>query len=376
MISRLREKRKLDDLAKRMNLLHRSFNASKFDERITELRVALEGGQIDKAIALAEPLMEEYKDDGESADSLFVQLFYFIALDLAGEREAAVRGYQKILELEEIPPIMSSGKMGIQWCCREFLEYLAETPYSFEGVKEFKFPPRQRNFEFPLQKLLPVKKTAHFNIYYYPNSFAAKNIEKIAAQREQAYAEISSLLGVSVDICVTLYLFQNGRTKKKITGHQGWGWAYGHTMVEIYNRTQKCDPYHELVHVLAGEVHGNALSFFNEGFAVYVCSQLYKDNARKKVLKFHQKNQLFTLEEMFSLNIGEAVSKPPISYPQAGEMIKYLYETLGRERFFELYKALEPDTSKEGAAANIRKLEEHCQNTVGHINQAWLSTLA
>ena len=43
----------------------------------------------------------------------------------------------------------------------------------------------------------------------------------------------------------------------------------GNTIVEIYNKAQKLDPYHETVHVLMRSF-GSPPALFNEGFAVYM----------------------------------------------------------------------------------------------------------
>ena len=239
-------------------------------------------------------------------------------------------------------------------------------------------------FEIKLPTILPVKKTEHFNIYYYPNSFAEKELEHIAIQREKAYEDILLFFNVTTDIGIDLYLFNDAETKEAETGHRGVGWAFDNVMAEIYNETTKCHPYHELVHVITDKIFGTTVSFFSEGLAVYISNYLMNQdfgdyinyNIHDKVLASYRKNELFSLRDMFSLQIGESVSKPKISYPQAGSIIGYLYRHLGKERFLQLYKELNPDYTEKGINENIQIFEKYCNMTIGQANKEWLNIVA
>ena len=70
-----------------------------------------------------------------------------------------------------------------------------------------------------------------------------------------------------------MILFEDGATKYSYTGHQGAGWAFGNTVVEIYNEKEKLDPYHETTHVLM-RAYGSPPALFNEGFATYMSERL------------------------------------------------------------------------------------------------------
>jgi len=65
-------------------------------------------------------------------------------------------------------------------------------------MEENKYP-----FEIKLSKILPLRKTEHFNIYYYPESFAEKQIEAIAEQREKAYDEISDFFNALIKMNIS-----------------------------------------------------------------------------------------------------------------------------------------------------------------------------
>lgn len=234
-----------------------------------------------------------------------------------------------------------------------------------------------------LPAILPIRKTEHFNIYYYSDSYAEKEIEYITIQREKAYENICMFLNIVADIHIDLYLFNDAETKEAETGHRGTGWAFDNVMVEIYNETVKCHPYHELVHVIATKTLGFTVSFINEGLAVYISNyylntdfgDYINHNIHEKVAHSYTENELFPLNELFSLQIGESVSRSPISYPESGSIVEYLINSLGMEKFIMLYKVLQCNYSSESIAANIQEFEKLCEKPVEKINKEWLNTI-
>ena len=238
-------------------------------------------------------------------------------------------------------------------------------------------------FELDLPKKMLLRETKHFRIYYYPASLAEKELVNIAAQREKAYSDIAAYLSTDIDIIVDLYLFDDAHTKETETNHRGAGWAFDTVMVEIYTEDIKCHPYHELVHVFADTIYGPTLSFFSEGLAVFISESAYNHdfgdyvnyNTQEKVQQFHQDGELFSLREMFSLQIGERISNPRVSYPQAASLIKYLYILLGKNAFFELYQQLQCDYTDGGIANNIETFEKRCGILLEQVNQDWLNTV-
>ena len=238
-------------------------------------------------------------------------------------------------------------------------------------------------FEIDLPKHLLLKKTEHFNIYYYPASVAEKEIDAIAAQREKAYSDIAVYLNTSINICVDLYLFNDGETKEKETKHKGAGWAFDTVMVEIYNEAVKCHPYHELVHIFADFIYGATISFLSEGLAVFVSESAYdceidgyvNYSTHEKVKQLNQNDELFRVKELFSFQIGESASRPKVSYPQAASLVKYLFGRLGNDGFFELYRNLNDGYSDEEIAININEFEKICGISAGQVNEEWLNTI-
>ena len=204
--------------------------------------------------------------------------------------------------------------------------------------------------DYDLGQRFREQDSAHFHIYYFPSSLAARDASAIAAQRESAFVKISELLGVADSEPVRLFFFPDGETKTRDTGHMGDGWAFDRTIVEVYNEQTKLDPYHELTHILAGRL-GEPPALFNEGLAVYVSELMGADALRflgspgKKVdeaVVAHRKEGKFVpLEKLFAFtDIGPEESQPTISYPEAASFVKFLIAKYQLEKFRQAYKSL------------------------------------
>jgi len=213
-----------------------------------------------------------------------------------------------------------------------------------------------QNWEERLLPEMEKRGTKHFDIYYFKNSTAAKGIDRIAEQKDRGFQEICKFLGEDSDIRIRLVLFEDGRTKHAETGHQGRGWAYGSTIVEIYNEQEQLDPYHETTHVLMRRF-GNPPALFNEGFAVYMSERLGAHGLddlgggraaiyeRGRELK--SKDEWIELEELITYDeIGSPQSRPSVAYAEAASFVKFLIDKYGEDKFLQAYKDLKNSNSK------------------------------
>lgn len=256
---------------------------------------------------------------------------------------------------------------------------------SFFFEKKYFLGWRNMAVDYDLAQRFTKRDAGHFGIYYFPASLAAREIDTIAEQREAAFRKISAMLGLSNAPTVRLVLFPDAKTKTSETGHMGDGWAFGQNIVEIYNEQTKLDPYHELTHILAGQL-GDPPAMFNEGFAVYVSELMGADALKflgapgmridQAVVAHRQAGKFIPLEELFTLtDIGPEESRPEISYPEAASVVKYLIEKYGLEKFRGAYKSLENSSN----AAVIRKNKQTFRGIYGklptELEPEWLSAL-
>lgn len=237
------------------------------------------------------------------------------------------------------------------------------------------------------ERLLPKmakRATKHFDIYYFEDSTAAKEIDVIAEQKEKGFRKICQFLGKGSDIRICMVFFEDGETKKRETGHQGAGWAFGHTIVEIYNEEEKLDPYHETVHILM-DSYGNPPALFNEGFATYMSERLGahgleslgggQSSIYERVRELKNKGELISLEELITYTeIGSAKTQPPVAYPEAASFVKFLIDNYGKDKFLQAYKKLRNSGDKAIQQQNVKTLEIICHKSLTELKTEWEST--
>lgn len=280
--------------------------------------------------------------------------------------------------------IMKAGESGDSWTFVLTAAQGCDT-LSIDWIEGF--TPRvvlQANWQERLLPKMKMRRTAQFDIYYFPDSAADKDMDAISAQREKGFDLIREFLGLASAERIRLVLFEDGRTKHYETGHQGMGWAFDQTMVEVYNDAQKLDPYHELVHILASRI-GDPPAVFNEGLAVYLSERLGasaleqlgggKSTILQRLAEIRKQGRLIGLEELLTFReIGSEESRPDIAYPEAAAFVLFLVERYGKEKLLEVYRRLKDPASKADLDQNARTLVEIYGKTPAQLENDWLKT--
>ncbi len=227
--------------------------------------------------------------------------------------------------------------------------------------------------------------TDHFEIYCFRGSLASRQINDIEHQRESGYRVISELLDTTTSSRIRLFFFPDAESKKKETGHTGAGWAINNNIIEIYNEDTRLDPFHEVAHIVAGQL-GEPPALFNEGFATYSSERLGSDALKylgspgKKIDETVKacllEGKLIPLDSLFHYtDIGPEKSKPFISYPEAASFVKYLLETYGKEKFRLAYQKLENDDDPNVVARNHQAFKEIYGLSIVEMEKEWLKKL-
>jgi hypothetical protein len=215
-------------------------------------------------------------------------------------------------------------------------------------------------------------------IYAWRGSLAERVLDTIAAERLAAVAAIEQLLGVAAPERIRLVFYPDEARKLDQTGHQGRGWAWGTTLVEVYSEDVQLDPYHELVHVLANAL-GSPPPLLNEGLAVYASELLGADALRllgfpgtpvhRAVCGLGNGTGYISLADLLALdNIGSDAERAPREYAQAASFVKYLVERHGLERFRDAYRALRGDAGHE---ENLRRIHGVYGLTLDQLEAEW-----
>jgi hypothetical protein len=224
-----------------------------------------------------------------------------------------------------------------------------------------------------------VRRHEPLEIYAWKGSLAEQQLDAIAAERLGAVESIARLLGVDAPERIRIVFYPDETRKLEQTGHQGRGWAWGTTLVEVYNEDVRLDPYHELVHVIATAL-GSPPAILNEGLAVYTSELLGADALRllgfpdtplhRAVCEVRSRADHISLADLLALNnIGSDENSAAREYAQAGSFVKYLVERHGWERFRQAYSLL---SAREGYEENARRLQQVYGAEPGELESAWL----
>jgi hypothetical protein len=246
------------------------------------------------------------------------------------------------------------------------------------------YVPRVLGWQNWEQRLLPTmekRSTKHFDIFYFKNSTASKEIDRISKQKDKGFKEICKFLGKDSDLRIRLVLFEDGRTKHAETGHQGRGWAYDNTIVEVYNEQEQLDPYHETTHILM-RAFGNPPALFNEGFAVYMSERLgayaLEDlggghaTIYERVRELKSKGEWIELEKLITFNeIGSHESRPPVAYAEAASFVKFLIDQYGKDKFMRAYSELKKSDSEIIHRTNKMTLQNIYGKQLSDLQEEW-----
>ncbi len=237
----------------------------------------------------------------------------------------------------------------------------------------------RKTYPANMQRLEPFTfvKTPHFVLYFSPNTPAAKDIDTLAKEHEAALAGACGFFGAHPSETITLFFYPDRLTKKMCTNDEGDGLASGHTIAQVYNETTRLDPYHEITHVVAGEV-GVPPAMFNEGLATWmakghVWNGTPVDVTAAQLLKDGRLTHLKTL--LIRTEFGSEPDDGKIAYPQASSFVGYLVQAFGKEKFLELYKTLQNGDDITALQENITRIEEIYGLPLEKIEAGWLDTL-
>ena len=233
-------------------------------------------------------------------------------------------------------------------------------------------------------RLLPQMRkriTEHFDIFCYKGSTAEKEIDTIAEQREKGFSEIYRFLGKDSDLRIRMILFEDAATKYLNTGHQGAGWAFGNTVVEIYNKKEKLNPYHETTHILM-QPYGSPPALFNEGLAVYMSERLGahalnamgggEASVHERVKELNGKGEWIPLEKLLTYTeIGSGETNPPVAYPEAASFVKFLIDKYDKDEFLKAYKTLRNSNDKATQQQNVKALEKIYGKSLDELKTEW-----
>lgn len=237
-----------------------------------------------------------------------------------------------------------------------------------------------------LRPLLQKRSTDHLDIYYFPGSKAAADIDQIAREREAGVQAVNQFLTTPTSQRLCLVLFEDLDTKAWVMIQTGVRMADGYMIAEVYDDQVKLNPYHEATHALTSEL-GNPPAAFLEGIAEYVSEKsgaapLKGMGGGKATLygfvsESRDRKQWIPLSQLLAYsNIGsEGPERNLLAYAEAGALAKYLVEAHGKEKFQEAYRQLQNSHDEATQKQNAKKLEQIYGASLTAVESQWIEAM-
>ncbi len=193
-------------------------------------------------------------------------------------------------------------------------------------------------------------------IYYEAGALSPRRLAQVRVDVEASYTHILELLGepAGLDEPVSIFLVPSRERMRALIGAETNGIAFPKTKVLCYivNDAMMLSANHELLHVVAMEAWGTPALWVNEGLAVYADDHWHG----------------YHLHELggYLYKTGEGVDiarltgafrdlNDKVSYPLAGSLVKYLYETHGREAVRAIWRGTSIEQATGSPPATLQR---------------------
>jgi hypothetical protein len=224
-------------------------------------------------------------------------------------------------------------------------------------------------------------KSRHFIIYYQdaPEGF----IDKIKERAEEYYREIATSLSFGFleqwtwENRCSIYIYPSQEEYIKKTGQPEWSSG----VAEYDSKTIKSYPLasgfidtllpHELTHIIFREYIGknNTIpTWFHEGLATY--QELARRWGSKKMVQDAIKeNRFITISQLFNTSLFRGADRETVGlfYAESSNLVAFLIERFGKEKFKSLCEDLKNGSSFEDAF-----LDNYPYKSFKEFEKAWL----
>ena len=173
--------------------------------------------------------------------------------------------------------------------------------------------------------------TAQFAFYYEAHSPAEQRLDQIKRDAEASLAHILELLDVqSYDRPLHLFLVSSRERMRQLVGRETNGTAFFRTgvLAFIISEDQTLSARHELLHVVAMNLWGVPEPWLNEGLAVYASGRWHGYELHALAHHLDDQAHLIPLDELVDRFRRH---DDLIAYPEAGSLVKHVYERHGLE---------------------------------------------
>ena len=261
-------------------------------------------------------------------------------------------------------------------------EFSFEAPYRGEYVLQPSTPgPQGLEWEGRIHPAFKVRESPSFIFYFFPGSDAEQDLERIIPQREKILEKLIKDFQVQVSGKAVVFFYPDAETARKLTGHRADGWTYGQTIVEVYGPRRRIDPWHELIHLVAGKI-GSPPVLFAEGLATsreknFDNAGRYRAGVEEWCRGFLREGALIPLAELMEYtSLGEDLTRPRVAYPEAACFTQYLLRTYGWEKFRRAYAELVNSPRHDVQEENLERFQGVFGTSLREAEAGWKEALS
>lgn len=225
-----------------------------------------------------------------------------------------------------------------------------------------------------------IKKSSHYCFYFFRNSLAEKDIDKIIELKENHYRKILLFLGLSNERIIYYYIYPSLKEKITLMGDNSLGnviWeefelingkpkTSKFEIHVLYNNRCKFIGEHEDAHLLSLPL-GLSIHLFCEGLAQFMERNLFGRDIDVISKELLGQNKLYPVRDLVDNENWQKI-KPEIIYPEAGSFIRFLINTYGWNKFKKVYRKLSRLNNFEN---NLKIIKNGFGKTIGEIEKEW-----
>lgn len=208
-----------------------------------------------------------------------------------------------------------------------------------------------------------VKESPHYLFHYMEGSLAEREIDHIEKTQESAYRKITEFLGLPSypEKKIDYYIYPDPDTKEHLMGSPWFAQSvYDDFAIHaLYTEEHRVIGPHEDAHLLSLPL-GLSIGFLQEGLAEYITGRSWHGEPFEKVVRDIRTNPEFIILSDL-LTTHKAWSDTNDTYAQqyyafAALFTGYLIEMYGKEKYFELYRALTRDATQSENEEHYEKV--------------------
>lgn len=210
--------------------------------------------------------------------------------------------------------------------------------------------------------------TDNYVFYYREDSYAEKDILKIAYMQQSCFNHICNVLKTKPNFKIEYFLCKTADEVGKIYGDNepcnGFT-SLPNKIYAVYNRKIKCIGFHEDAHIISYTINRPDCPAIREGLAMYFDRKWWSINNLDWVGYFLKEDKFIPIEKLLNKEAFFA-EDCSVTYPIMGAFTEWLVSSYGMDRFIAVYR--EKDTIKAMESVYNKKAEELNRAFVDYAN--------